>query len=170
MKLIDPDATIPIVQISVLRSQDASELLRMGMAQFCKPTSERFAENNMRITGAALAPLRDENVALLGSGSPSYHDVVKWMSGILVGDKEFAERQTEWHEALERALKQCEADRSVGELERWREFPHSYEMHPRGAAEHFSTLLLCAGAAGGAPVHLSKFDVMGAMEASFWWD
>jgi aromatic ring-opening dioxygenase catalytic subunit (LigB family) len=30
MKLIDPPASIPSVQISVLRSQDATELLRMG--------------------------------------------------------------------------------------------------------------------------------------------
>ena len=30
MKLIDPNASIPIVQVSVLRSQDATELLRMG--------------------------------------------------------------------------------------------------------------------------------------------
>ena len=95
---------------------------------------------------------------------------MRWISGLLVGDREFARREAEWHETLEKAMKQCESDQSMGKLERWREFPHAYEMHPRGAAEHFSPHLICAGAAEGRSVHCSKVELMGAMEASFWWD
>lgn len=131
---------------------------------------QTLAEYNKRHLGRALAPLRGENVAMLGSGSPSFHDVRRWMSWSLVGDREFAQREAVWHEALEEALKQCEFERSMGKLERWREFPHSYEMHPKGAAEHFSPLLICAGAAEGRSVNLSKVEIMGATEASFWWD
>jgi hypothetical protein len=43
-------------------------------------------------------------------------------------------------------------------------------MHSRGATEHFSPLLICAGAAEGRSVRLSKVEIMGAIEASFWWD
>jgi len=51
MMLLAPDANIPIVQLSVLKSQDPEELMRMGKA---------------------LASLRNENIAILGSGS-SFH-------------------------------------------------------------------------------------------------
>ena len=150
MKLIEPNGFIPIVQISTLASQDPSELLRMGRA---------------------LGPLRDDNVAILGSGSPSYHDVQVWMNGQLINNKEFAARQIEWNTALENILDDEDNDRQMTALQEWRKLPHSYEMHPRGAAEHFNTLLLCAGAVtSDEKVHCLKSEVWGAVEASFWWE
>lgn len=147
--LIEPNASVPIVQISILASQDPSELLKMGKA---------------------LAPLRESNVAILGSGSPSFHDVGIWMSEVLVDDREFAVRQAEWNAALEDILDEQDTEKLITDLKEWRKLPHSYEMHPRGRAEHFSTLLLCAGAAGAdEKAHCVKSEIWGAVEASFWW-
>jgi hypothetical protein len=76
------------------------------------------------------------------------------------------------HEALEQALNNVSLS---GQWESWNDGGNFhtliiYEMHPKGAAEHFSPLLICAGAAEGRSVHLSKVEIMGATEASFWWD
>ena len=149
MKLIDPTASVPILQVSVLASQDAGELMQMGRA---------------------LSQLRDENVAIIGSGSPSYHNVRDWMSGRVANDRTFLQRQAKWHDALESALQQKDERSLKAALEDWRNFPHAYEMHPRGASEHFSTLLVCAGAAKDATVHCSRFHLMGAEQTMSWWD
>jgi aromatic ring-opening dioxygenase catalytic subunit (LigB family) len=52
MMLVNPKADVPIVQVSVLGSQDPKGLYEMGVA---------------------LAPLRDQNIAIIGSGSASFH-------------------------------------------------------------------------------------------------
>src|SRR5207245_6630459 len=53
LKVAYPDADVPTVQLSLMRSLDPEEHLRMGRA---------------------LAPLRDEGVFILGSGM-SFHDL-----------------------------------------------------------------------------------------------
>jgi aromatic ring-opening dioxygenase catalytic subunit (LigB family) len=93
------------------------------------------------------------------------------MSGKLVDNEEFAARQIEWNTALENVLDDEDNNRQMAALQGWRKLPHSYEMHPRGAAEHFNTLLLCAGAARSEEkVHCLKSEIWGAVEASFWWE
>lgn len=146
MKLINPSGSVPLVQMSVLASQDATELLRMG---------------------CALTSLRDENIAIIGSGSPSYHNLETWFS---THDEKFKRRQTEWQSALDDVVQVTkEADRMKA-LENWRTLPHSYEMHPHCNSEHFSTLLVCIGAARGATIHCGKFELAGAEQTTHWWD
>ncbi|WFD35072.1 phospholipase C, partial [Malassezia cuniculi] len=126
-KLINPAADVPIVQMSVLASQDPEEHFRMGRA---------------------LAAFREENVAIVGSGFASLHHLPNMFRlmggerGALVG------RVAAFNRALKEAVVgQSGAGREAA-LREWRGFPHAYEMHPRGAAEHFSPLLVCVGAAG----------------------
>lgn len=149
MKLINPSGSVPIVQMSILASQKAPDLLRVGQA---------------------LRPLRDQNVAIVGSGSPSYHNLRDWLSGRTALDTGFKNRQIEWHQQLDKTLEEKVESKRWAALENWRDFPHSFEMHPPNASEHFSTLLVCAGTAGDADAHCSRFKLMGAEQHTCWWD
>lgn len=128
--LINPKADLPIVQLSVLRSEDPAEHLKMGRA---------------------LSALRDSNIAIVGSGFASFHNLplmFSLMSGNPQAVKMLKGKSEQWNTALTDAvLKKTGVEREQG-LEKWREFPHAYDMHPRNGAEHFMPLLVCAGAGG----------------------
>lgn len=151
--LINPSANIPIVQLSVLSSQDPREHIRMGRA---------------------LASLRDQNVAIVGSGFASFHNLPLMFSlmgahgdpstGAMVKNK-----AKQWNKALtEAVLEKNRADREK-KLEKWRELPHAYDMHPPHGAEHFMPLLVCAGAGGETLATGYKDDFLGVDIWSFYW-
>ncbi|KAK6608421.1 4,5-DOPA dioxygenase extradiol 3 [Botrytis cinerea] len=60
--LIAPKAQIPIVQVSVLRSNSPAQHYAMGQA---------------------LAPLRSRGIAILGSGMPTFHNLRLMFSGVM---------------------------------------------------------------------------------------
>ena len=118
-KLIYPDADVPVLQLSLQSDLDPAHHLAIGRA---------------------LAPLRDRDVLIVGSGM-SYHNLRGLFSGI--GNKE-AEAFDAWlHAAL------ADAPSRDAALIRWRDAPGAVESHPE--AEHLLPLMVAAGAAAGEP-------------------
>jgi aromatic ring-opening dioxygenase catalytic subunit (LigB family) len=147
MLLIHPAADIPIIQLSVLSSEDPSTHYKMG---------------------EALSKLRDSNVAIIGSGFASFHNLRIMFSGG-AEDKSFRTRNAAWNKAITEAVTQESSEERAKKLETWRQFPGAYEMHPRGGAEHFLPLIVCAGAGGDevAGKYTDKF--MGLDMYSYYW-
>ncbi|EED23147.1 conserved hypothetical protein [Talaromyces stipitatus ATCC 10500] len=148
--LINPLANVPLVQISVLLSENAQDHLNMGRA---------------------FEKLRDSNIAILGSGFSSVHNLpvmLKISRGFLPMSS-FQANYEAWNKSLTGAVLEENADERCRKLEKWRGFPHSDEMHPPARAEHFLPLLVCAGAAGdekGEVLHdkFGEFDIY-----SYYW-
>ncbi|XP_049883466.1 uncharacterized protein LOC126378958 [Pectinophora gossypiella] len=123
MMLINPSANIPIVQVSVLSSQDAAEHYKIGQA---------------------LHAFRKEGIAVIGSGM-SYHNMREFMmarKGKIVNE--------EFDNFLTRVCGLEDSERKA-ELLKWREQPGATEAHPMRAAEHFMPLVVIAGAGGPKP-------------------
>jgi aromatic ring-opening dioxygenase catalytic subunit (LigB family) len=118
--LMFPDADIPIVQLSQREDMDAAAHLAIGRA---------------------LAPLRDENVLIVGSGM-SYHNLREFFRGGK-GDAEAA--------AFDSWLAEAVADPADRDerLTAWRDAPGAVACHPE--AEHLLPLHVVAGAAGADP-------------------
>ncbi|EOD45480.1 Extradiol ring-cleavage dioxygenase class III enzyme subunit B [Neofusicoccum parvum] len=147
MLLINPKADVPIVQMSVLRSENPADHYRMGRA---------------------LSKLRDSNVAILGSGFPSIHNLRAMFSG-MTHDPSFKSRNSAWSRAVNEAVKEEKVEERQKKLEEWRKFPGAYDMHPRGGAEHFLPLIVCAGAAGEGQGKTYSDKFMGLDMYSYYW-
>ncbi|RXG43891.1 hypothetical protein VDGE_02964 [Verticillium dahliae] len=122
--LINPAADVPIVQLSVLASESEEEHRRMGLA---------------------LASLRDSNVAIVGSGFASLHNMRKF--GELragAGGSRLRSQVKEWNAVF-------------------------FDMHPSGGGEHFMPLLVCSGAAGDEAAGKYKDDFLGADIWTYYW-
>ncbi|KAB5582302.1 Extradiol ring-cleavage dioxygenase, class III enzyme, subunit B [Coniochaeta sp. 2T2.1] len=124
--LINPKADVPIVQLSVLESEDPAQHLAMGRA---------------------LSALRDTNVAVVGSGFASFHNLPAMRQLMMAGPGQLKGRTDEWNAALTSAVSEVDEGKREERLKKWRELPHAYDMHPRYGAEHFLPLLVVAGAA-----------------------
>ncbi len=116
-KLIYPQADVPIVQLSLQAGLDAA----MHLA-----------------AGAALTPLRDESVLIVGSGY-SYHN----MRGYGGAGQRAAAQFDAW---LTRACTAPDARERDNLLAHWEQAPAARESHPR--EEHLIPLMVAAGAAG----------------------
>jgi len=132
MMLAVPNADIPTLQVSLLQGLDPMQHLALGKA---------------------LAPLRDEGVLLIGSGS-SYHN----MRGF--GSQRAIEPSRRFDAWLAETAVAPPAERAK-RLVRWADAPGARDCHPR--EEHLLPLHVVAGAAedevGVVPFH---FDMMGA--------
>jgi 4,5-DOPA dioxygenase extradiol len=114
LKLIYPEANIPVVAISVLRSLSPAQHLAIGKA---------------------LAPLRKEQILIIGSGS-SVH-------GFDVTEKQ----ATAFIDELTKVLTQYDAHERENVLLNWdKVLPYARMNHPR--EEHFIPLHVIVGAAG----------------------
>lgn len=102
MLLVDPQADIPVLQVSLQRSLD--------------PAAHVAA-------GKALAPLRDEGVLVIGSGM-SYHN----MRGFGPGFEAASEGFDDW---LTQVLTDPDDVRREASLTRWQQAPHARTCHPR---------------------------------------
>ncbi len=116
--LMAPDATIPVLQLS----------LRAGL----DPREHAAA-------GAALAPLRDDGVLLLGSGM-SFHN----MRGFR--DPRYGPVSDRFDAWLAETAGIVDADARGDALSRWAEHPDGRSSHPR--EEHLLPLMVVAGSAG----------------------
>ncbi|CAI6336334.1 unnamed protein product [Periconia digitata] len=152
MMLINPKADIPIVQVSILASESPSE---------------HFAY------GRALSSLRAENIAIVGSGSPSWHNLPSFaaLSTPGPGQREINELNLEFNKAVYDAVSTANEKEREKKFENWRSWPGSYKMHPRGLADHFMPLNVCAGAAGeGADASFYSDEFLGLSIWSFVWE
>ena len=121
LKVVFPDADVPVVQLSLLRSLDAGAHVAMGRA---------------------LAPLRDEGVLIVGSGM-SYHN----MRGY--GDPRSTSVSAEFDRWLAETVALPAAERDA-RLADWATAsgPAGRLSHPPRAEEHLLPLHVAAGAAG----------------------
>lgn len=124
LKLTYPDAEIPTAQLSLQAGLDATRHLAIG---------------------AALAPLRDEGVFIIGSGM-TFHNLRIFRDARAVP---IAETFDAW---LRGVMARDVAGRTEG-LRRWEEAPMARLTHPR--EEHLIPLMVVAGAAGTDPAELA---------------
>jgi aromatic ring-opening dioxygenase catalytic subunit (LigB family) len=117
LKLTYPNADVPTLQLSLLSSLDPTEHLRVG---------------------AALAPLRDEGVLIVGSGM-SFHN-------LRVFRDPRARGISETFDAWLREAAVLGKDERAKRLASWAEAPAARAAHPR--EEHLLPLMVVAGAAG----------------------
>ena len=114
-RLMYPEADIPVVQLSMRAGYDPAAHFALG---------------------AAIAPLRDEGVLIVGSGM-SFHD----LRTIMNGEREDAERFDSWLTAAVTG----NAERRAALLLRWSDAPSARAAHPE--EDHLVPLFVAAGAA-----------------------
>lgn len=119
MKLMFPDAEIPVVQLSLHTGLDPALHLAAG---------------------AALQALRDEGVLIIGSGM-SFHN----MRGY--GDPRFGPVSDQFDAWLAQAVSAPAAQRHQALVD-WAQAPAARLCHPPRAEEHLLPLMVVAGAAG----------------------
>ncbi len=130
MLLSFPEADIPVVQLSLKQGLNPAEHIALGRA---------------------LAPLRGENVLIIGSGL-SYHNLRRFRdpnADDLAASKAF----DDW--LLEDVVENPNREFM---LQRWQDAPAARIAHPR--EEHLLPLMVCAGAASGEPAKRAFTDVI----------
>lgn len=129
MLVIDPKAEIPVLMMSVESNLDPARHLAIG---------------------AALAPLRDDGVLVIASGS-SYHN----LRGIFMPGAGASFSFDAW--LTETAL--ADPETRAARLVAWAKAPGARESHPR--EEHLIPLMVAAGAAGSDGGRVAFTDVIG---------
>lgn len=131
-----PNADVPIFQMSLRDGLDPQEHLEVGRA---------------------LAPLRDEEVLIICSGVPSYHNMSA--RGVAAESEAFDSWLTDT------MVHSTVADR-ISRLISWEAAPFSRAAHPR--EEHFLPGMVAVGAAGSDPGHRHYHEekLMGFMACS----
>lgn len=124
LKLMFPDAQIPVVQLSLRNDLEPQALLAAGQA---------------------LAGLRDEGVLIVGSGM-SFHN----MRGY--GDARFGPISDEFDTWLSSVVESEPAQRNAALLA-WEQAPSARLCHPPRGEEHLLPMLVAAGAGGDSVGH-----------------
>ncbi len=119
LKLMFPEADIPVVQLSLHSSLDPVQHLQ---------------------TGRALQSLRDEDVLIIGSGM-SFHNMRAY------GNPQYAPISDEFDNWLTQAV-QADPQQRDQLLAEWSQAPRARDCHPPRAEEHLIPLMTVAGAAG----------------------
>ena len=138
LKVALPEAQIPTFQVSLRQGLDPEEHLAIGRA---------------------LAPLRDEGVAIIGSGM-SFHNMHVLMRESGTAELDQSRRFNRWIEAT---CTRAAGDREQG-LIRWAAAPSARFCHPR--EEHLLPLMVAAGAAHSEPGRVLFRDQVLGIEVS----
>ncbi|MEI8094265.1 MAG: class III extradiol ring-cleavage dioxygenase [Spirochaetales bacterium] len=120
MMVAFPQADLPVAQLSLLRSLDPADHVKLG---------------------AALEPLRDEGVLIIASGM-SYHN----MRGFMSGDPRVAQTAKAFDDWLNATVALTDTAERNKRLIAWESAPGARDCHPR--SEHLIPLFVAAGAAG----------------------
>jgi aromatic ring-opening dioxygenase catalytic subunit (LigB family) len=139
LKVAFPEARIPVVELSLDRSLDAALHLSMG---------------------EALAPLREQNVLIIGAGM-SVHNLRA------LGDPRMTEPGLDFDNWLTAAACAAAPARSLA-LSRWQEAPNARLCHPR--QEHLLPLMVAAGAARSAGRRVFHEMILGTPISGFRFD
>ena len=143
LKLIFPEADIPIVQVSLRADLDPTAHMALG---------------------EALQPLRDEGILIIGSGM-SYHNMVRLMANMR-GNNAASPDSADFDDWLARILTDQTPDDRAADLVAWQSAPAALAAHPR--AEHLLPLHVVVGAAGSDPGRrMLKDTVLGAAVSAF---
>lgn len=138
MHTMYPEANMPLVQLSLRASLDPAEHMKLG---------------------ELIAPLRDEEVLIVGSGF-SFHDTRKIMSG------EGSAASVAFDQWLNDTLVDSSPEDRMQRLLRWEAAPAARAAHPR--EDHLIPLMVAAGAAGndaGVRIYHQR-DFMGSITTS----
>ena len=133
MLMIDPNASLPVVMLSLQKDLDPAQHLAIG---------------------AALAPLRDQGVLIIGSGS-SFHNLRSYFNGQPGEAEQFDVWLTETVE---------QPSGRENRLINWSQAPAARACHPR--EEHLLPLMVTAGAAQGEAGHRVFHDLIGGKPMS----
>lgn len=115
--IVDPEARIPVVMLSLQRNLDPAFHIAIGKA---------------------IAPLRDEGVLIAGSGN-SFHNLRVFFDG---KDSAASAAFDGW---LNEAVSGTDPEQRNASLEQWATAPHARDCHPR--EEHLLPLMVVSGAA-----------------------
>ncbi len=142
LKLMYPDASIPVIQLSLLSSLDAAKHIALGQL---------------------LVPLMKRNILVLGSGM-SFHNLRAFFIPDLVSEDD--------NTAFESWLQDtCGGDMEEGErirrLSDWHQSPGGMKCHPR--PEHLLPLHVCYGLAGTKAEVVFDGTVMGKHVTGLLW-
>lgn len=144
LKIMYPEANIPCIQISLVKSLDPKLHIQIGKA---------------------LSELRKENVLFIGSGF-SFHNLREFMS-------KQASPRDEKNEAFEQWLIDTCVDRNLTSEERekrlikWSDAPFARYCHPR--EEHLLPLHVCYGLAASEAKLVFEGKIIGKKSSSFLW-
>lgn len=133
MLKIDPQASLPLLMLSLRHDLDPAHHLAIG---------------------EALAPLRDQGVLIIGSGS-SFHNLRTYFNGV----PEAAGQFDDWLTATAE-----DPNGREEKLKTWESAPAARACHPR--EEHLLPLMVAAGAAQGEPGQRVFHDIIGGKAMS----
>ncbi len=146
--LINPSADVPLIQVSVLPAHAESPATLYAM-------------------GRALAQLRDSNIAIVGSGLATVHNMRLLQSG---PDAKTKGQIDAFSKALSNAVLIKDVDERGRALENWRAFPAADLAHLPRRAEHLFPLLVSAGAGGEGEAKMWTDEAFGNDLVSYYWD
>ena len=138
MKVADPEADIPLVQLSLRTDLDPADHIKAGQA---------------------IAALRDEGVLIVGSGM-SFHNLRAYRAP---GTLELSAR---FDDALADAATDPDPERRFARLTDWQKLPDARFSHPR--EEHLLPLMVAAGAGAESDArHDFRDEVLGSVVSAF---
>lgn len=144
LKILYPEASIPCVQLSLLSNLDPAQHIAMGQA---------------------LAPLRDDNVLIIGSGF-SFHNLKAFFSPTSAESRAANHAFEAWLVDTLTSTELDEQQRRQRLLE-WSQAPAARYCHPR--EEHLLPLHVCYGVAGAAAHQAFSVDILGKRSSAFLW-
>jgi aromatic ring-opening dioxygenase catalytic subunit (LigB family) len=121
--------------------------------------------------GRALLSLRSHNIAVVGSGFASFHNIAA-MRNMYFGagpGPDMKLRSETWNKAVTAAVLEEDWEERGKKIAKWRDIPGSFEMQPKGGADHFMPLIVCAGAAGEGKGECFKDNFAGLDQWSYYW-
>lgn len=144
LKLVWPEADVPVVQLSLIKGLNAEQHIRLGRC---------------------LAPLCAQDVAIVGSGM-SFHNLQAIFAGERPELRAASDQFDIWLRDTISNPVLDEAQRSNA-LAQWQAAPYARFCHPR--EEHLLPLHVCYGAAGGPGKVLFNEALMGHKVSGFGW-
>lgn len=144
LMLLYPEASIPCVQLSLMKHLDAEQHLQLG---------------------EALADSLDGRVLVVGSGF-SFHNMRAFFAASTPETEKMNQDFEDWLQETVSSGALSEAERRM-RLVNWQQAPHARYCHPR--EEHLLPLQVCYGIAGGPCREAYRVEILGKQASVFLW-